>query len=430
MIKLVVISDDLTGALDTAVQFTQCGVKTTVLFRNELTIPDPLPDVLVINTESRHLPYDQAYERVFRLVNVWNERGVAGFYKKTDSVLRGNIGSEFAAILDATGAHRIYYFPAYPQNGRTTKNGIQYYNGIPISESELGKDLLSPLMSSNIELLLLSQMDPRITNVLTLGTEDAIPEAKVTLRREVLIFDAESDEEMSLRSKQLRYEKQLDIIAGCAGFARYLPDIFCLPKESTKQLRYTDGFLFVCGSLNPISKRQIQYAEEAGFIRIHLSPEQMLLPGYLATDDGRAFISALRIKCQTGTPVIVDVISDGGLDATQKYAVKISLKPEEISAQINMRIGELLNYWVAFGLDHTLMITGGDTLLSLIEHVPCSSMMPIQELSHGIVVSIVRVENRDIQVISKSGGFGTENDVVKVWQSIQACARPKEEKQK
>ena len=37
------------------------------------------------------------------------------FYKKTDSTLRGNIGSEIAALMDACKMERLPFIPAYPK---------------------------------------------------------------------------------------------------------------------------------------------------------------------------------------------------------------------------------------------------------------------------------------------------------------------------
>ena len=66
MIKLVIIADDLTGALDTGVQFSKKNMSvivTTDLNFNFEEISKET-DVIVIDTESRHIPADEAKERV------------------------------------------------------------------------------------------------------------------------------------------------------------------------------------------------------------------------------------------------------------------------------------------------------------------------------------------------------------------------------
>lgn len=106
MEKLLIIADDFTGALDTGVQFAARGAKTCV-------VTDPAYDffrakadiqVLVLDAETRHLTSKAAYNTVFRVVENALRAGFPYVYKKTDSALRGNIGAELAAVLDAAKA--------------------------------------------------------------------------------------------------------------------------------------------------------------------------------------------------------------------------------------------------------------------------------------------------------------------------------------
>ena len=66
MIKLLVIADDFTGALDTGVQFSKKGVPTLVTTDRHVcfqTIGSEI-EVLVIDIESRHSSLRQAYDSV------------------------------------------------------------------------------------------------------------------------------------------------------------------------------------------------------------------------------------------------------------------------------------------------------------------------------------------------------------------------------
>ena len=103
MTKLLILADDFTGALDTGVQFAVRGARTCV-------VTDPAYDfahaeegvqVLVMDAETRHLTAGEAYGVVFRAVKRALDAGFTHIYKKTDSALRGNIGAELTAVLDA-----------------------------------------------------------------------------------------------------------------------------------------------------------------------------------------------------------------------------------------------------------------------------------------------------------------------------------------
>ena len=102
MVKLLIIADDFTGALDTGVQFAAGGAETRVVTNTDYDFDrvDENVQVLVLDAETRHLSRDEAYRVVFHITKKAFESGIPFIYKKTDSALRGNIGSELKAVLD------------------------------------------------------------------------------------------------------------------------------------------------------------------------------------------------------------------------------------------------------------------------------------------------------------------------------------------
>ena len=135
MVKLLIIADDFTGALDTGVQFAARGAATRVVtdLAYDFTLADA--EVLVMVAETRHLPPEEAYDVVYRTARNAREAGIPYIYKKTDSALRGNIGSELTAVMDAAGSDTIAFLPAFPKMGRVTRNGVHYVDGVPVAES-------------------------------------------------------------------------------------------------------------------------------------------------------------------------------------------------------------------------------------------------------------------------------------------------------
>lgn len=417
MTKLIVFADDLTGALDTAVQFTQQGISTEVCRCHE-TVAENFnkSDILVVNTDSRHLTQEEAYGRLKDLTVLLSSMGVIRFYKKTDSALRGNLGSEFSAVMDGANADRLYFLPAYPQIGRTTHNGIQYYHGVPLMESDLARDLLSPVMSSYIPEILGAQLSG--AEVTVIRRNRPIPRPNHQNGRQMFVLDADTDQDLKKRSHDICLLGGHPIMAGCAGFARYLPKMLHLKRQPVAGVKKTSGFLFVCGSLNPISQRQLIYAEKKGFERISLAPEQKLNRNHLKTPAGGLFLSKFRKKCESGRPIIIDMHSEGGVEATDRFAQAAGIAPENISQVITECIGELAREWVDFGLDHTLMISGGDTLMGLLDRLDCRGIRPVCEIFDGVVLSQLILRDRKMQTVTKSGGFGDDDDLIKIWKYV------------
>jgi len=191
MEKLLIIADDFTGALDTGVQFAVRGARTCV-------VTDPAYDfarageevqVLVLDAETRHLTPEAAYRTVFRAVGAGLAAGFQYIYKKTDSALRGNVGAELSAALDAAGAERLHFLPAMPKTNRVTRNGVHYIDGVPVAESVFGQDPFEPVSASAVAEIIGAQSDTPV--VLHPLGEDG-PEARPGIQ----VYDAETEEDL------------------------------------------------------------------------------------------------------------------------------------------------------------------------------------------------------------------------------------------
>ena len=66
MVKLLIIADDFTGALDTGIQFVNKGIATQVFTKMPEAIwdIDESTEVLVIDSETRPMPAAKAYDTV------------------------------------------------------------------------------------------------------------------------------------------------------------------------------------------------------------------------------------------------------------------------------------------------------------------------------------------------------------------------------
>ncbi len=116
---LVIVADDLTGALDTAAPFAARGLRTEVVLRgNDVAKGVALsPDVLSINLASRDKSPKDAFDLMRELTGCLPSN--TSMFKKVDSRLKGHIASE----LDAISYKRALVAPAIPAFGRLVRNG-------------------------------------------------------------------------------------------------------------------------------------------------------------------------------------------------------------------------------------------------------------------------------------------------------------------
>src|SRR4051794_36046650 len=160
--QILVLADDLTGTLESGAAFAQRGIECAVTIGKPQRVEKP---VLVIDTETRHLSEEQAAACVREMAGVGNARLL---YKKTDSTLRGNIRAELHA-LSLLGP--VLYVPAYPQLGRTLKDGCLHVYGIPVEQTPFAADPLHPVRNGSIAALLAGTSNITICDG---NTEEAI----------------------------------------------------------------------------------------------------------------------------------------------------------------------------------------------------------------------------------------------------------------
>ncbi|MBQ6036925.1 MAG: hypothetical protein IJL43_06375 [Lachnospiraceae bacterium] len=358
--RLLLMADDFTGALDTGVQFVRAGAKTAVYFRNDADFAeDPETEVFIIDTETRHVPAEDAYRAVYELVRKGLAAGITHFYKKTDSGLRGNIGPEITAMADALG-RSVTFVPAHPKIGRIVKDGFSWIDGVPISESVFGKDPFEPVRSSKIS--------------------DLFGEKASTVR----ILDAENEQDLKHIAENMLNDGSDRAVAGCAGFAEeYAKTCGFRPKESS-EIMLKRPVLVICGSINRISVSQVKNAENYGF----------------STRTLAASVDEIR-----------DVLAEKGcciLENFEDSLAALHKDTKEKREEILSRFSEKAVNVLAGSAVSDLLIIGGDTLYAVLNGLQVKSIRILRELEGGAVLSEAEAENRTFRVVSKSGGFGEE----------------------
>ena len=404
MIRLLIIADDFTGGLDTGVQFASRGIPTCVLTAPEEDYSAAAGEceVLVIVAETRHLPATIAYDAVYHAARKAAELGIGHIYKKTDSALRGNIGAELAAVYKACGVSFLPFIPSLPAMNRITLNGIQYIDGIPVAQSVFGRDPFEPVKESDVARLVSLQTDLPVGK----AAPDQIKDCKG-----IMVIDAADEESLRMAGQALRQIKNLRVSAGCAGFASVLPDLLGLVSRGVPELPRLDPGLFVlCGSVNPITQRQLDYGEKHGFTRIHIAPEVKLYPKIFQSQEGKALLSGWKEQISSDNWMILDANdTDPRNMETAACAAEEGLSMEDVRQRISESLGIILSELADIPVERTLLITGGDTLLQSMNRMNIFRIIPLTEVFPGVVLSRVTIRGRPRYVITKSGGFGEES---------------------
>lgn len=417
MIRLLMIADDFTGALDSGVHLASRGARTLVVTDAgvDLAQVDPEVEVLVMDAETRHLTPEQAGKTVGQIVARAIALGVPHIYKKTDSALRGNIGAELTAALKAAGNRQLFFFPALPEMDRCTVGGIHYIAGTPVAQSVFGTDPFEPVTKSRVTELIAQQSDVPAVSLPPLEETSPVPE-----QPGIVVLDASTDRQLMQAGRRLMAAGRLNLTAGCAGFASVLPEILGLGDGKTPEIpRLNQRLLVLCGSVNPITVRQLSEAEAAGFTHLHMTPRQQLEQDYWETEEGRRQLKEWTDSLSRSGNGILDSNGPDGNEPTRQYAREHGLKMDEVRIRISASLGKVLAKLHAEGVEGTLLITGGDTLLQCMRQIGVNHLQPICELAPGVVLSRYTLENTQQYVISKSGGFGSPDLLVQLAGQLQ-----------
>lgn len=420
MVKLLILADDFTGALDTGVQFSGKGIRTQVVVSGHWVEPDSDCDVMVIDVETRHVPKEKAYEIVNDVCQRAVKYGICCFYKKTDSALRGNVGSELQAAADAVFGKNIVFVPAFPAMRRITVDGVHYIDGIPVKESVFGQDPFEPVMYDRVDELLratgyrggvigVSKAERKLQTAedwKTQASEERRQKAAEAAKQQLFLYDAETDADLDEIAEAVSKKSDIPILAGCAGFAAKLPELLKLPVKKSGDVKLKENLVFLCGSVNPITKSQIVYGEKMGIPRIHLKPEEKLEISYWDQPEG---LGKIRQLAKDGMQhIIIDSNDEEGHNDTMEYAAKKGYAIEDVRVRISETLGYLLKKLIDAGMEGTYLITGGDTLIGFMKAIGVSELEPVNEIRPGCVLTSLNYQDKKHYVITKSGGFGQE----------------------
>ncbi|MBV9168842.1 MAG: four-carbon acid sugar kinase family protein [Chloroflexi bacterium] len=403
------VADDLTGASDAGVQFTRAGLSTRVLFEAHRPLPRVAVDALSIDTDTRPLPAGQAYTRVREVAEALRSLEPRHVYKKIDSTLRGNLGAEIDAIMDAFDASLAVVAPAFPALGRTTRDGVQYVRGTPVAQTEAAQDPRAPVHESNI-VRLLEQQSRRGAAHIPL---DAIARGPTAFRplaeaqhAPILVCDAQTDEHLAnLVSSFIDRE---DVVwVGSAGLAEQVA-VRIEPGDGVARhpLSAPEGvILLICASLSEVTHRQAAaYAAQPDVVTVRVDP--VALAGIRSKEAelrrcGCAVSAALREGRDCALVVGTEAVHSA--DAAQHIVDALGQLGADLMRQ--HRLGGVI-------------LTGGDTARAVCHAAGVTGIDLFGEIEPGVPLGRL-IGEIQLPAVTKAGAFGSNDAVLHARRSLR-----------
>jgi uncharacterized protein YgbK (DUF1537 family) len=345
MITLRLLADDLTGALDSAAEFVALTGPVQTFWHG--AIPAELPPNAALDSGTRELDASSAAAIVHRMMPHIASGGIA--FKKIDSLLRGHTIAELAACMNDW--HYCALAPAFPYQGRITKDGRQHARNADGTWHPVGGNLVAALKTAGIA------AQPGHFNT--------------ALQPGITVFDAETDDDLRQVVAAVRRHPHRVLWSGTGGLARALAA--GVPAPSLPPI--PGPILGLFGSDQPATAAQLAACE----------------PHRINTTD---------------TAAISHRLNTTGL-ALASFNVPAGTSREAAASQIADQGQELARTLPPPG---TLIVAGGETLRTLCQALGATSLEVQGRIVPGVPRSIMRGGRwNGVTVVSKSGAFGHTN---------------------
>jgi uncharacterized protein YgbK (DUF1537 family) len=411
-----VVADDITGAGDIGIMYAKSGLAAHVYSFTDpaQSLPRlPMADAVILDTNSRFDEPEKAYAKVYEATMRLKQEGAARFINKTCSVFRGNIGSEFDAMLDALQEEFAVVVLGFPKNGRTTINGIHYVHGKKLEESEFRNDPVHPMHRSDLVGILQAQTNRKVGAIDHFVVEqgpEALQSAIDKLRNQVqyVILDVVDQSSLQIIAKAAQNER---ILCGSSALAEELAALQADDRRSSQPvdlppMKSELGIFIAAGSLMPQTSAQIDYLREKGVPVLELDTLQLV-------SDSKKRESALdQISDQvieilrTGSDVLLHSTNTAeGVQQTKQAGEKLGLSNSEVSRLVSSALAEITASVLAETGQNRIIIAGGDTSAAVCERLNITGMRVYKEIQAGLP-SCLTLSEPNLLLVLKSGSFG------------------------
>ncbi len=415
MTRMGIVADDLTGATTAAALLADAGVDNlVVLTRADGDAVGPDHDAVIVSTDSRALPPEEASSRVRRATERLRARGATLFSKRTDTTMRGGIGYEIAGMMSALDDDRVaIVVPAMPQSRRIVVGGYSLIDSVLLGRTQVARDIRTPVHESHVPTLLRSQMDTDVDHV----SLSCLLEGEASMRRHlaekraegcrVFVVDATSTQDVDLIARVVTDLKWSVVCVDPGPFSRAYAlanGVPVYPRAEKARLRRealpTDHgtVVVVAGSATTITTTQLaNLVVEPGSCALNVDVAALIRGGSACQEEYDSVLAELdrnwtgesqpRVvvialdSSLTGNLVDMDAIEDDAGIPRGAGVSQLADRLGRLARQVMERIGDRLA---------GVYLTGGDVMVSTCRAMSADGISlsgyVIPQSDHGVLV--------------------------------------------
>jgi uncharacterized protein YgbK (DUF1537 family) len=421
MITLGAVADDLTGATDIALMLAAGGLRTVVAVGADAVheAASDEVDAVVVALKSRTAPVADAVADSLAAVRRLRDHGAQRLYIKYcstfDSTPEGNIGPVIAAVLDDVGAPVTVVVPTFPATGRTVYQGHLFVGDRLLAESPMRDHPLTPMRDSDLPRLLRAQT----THPVALLPLDIVHQGPTAVRERIdalaadgarmVVVDALTDTDLATIADGTGH---LTVLTGGSALAAHLGRESGGPAHT--EIRAHPAVpaengprIVLSGSASTATRRQVLAGLAAGTgIRVDVTELRTDREGTVSRIVAAALDASVR-----PVPVVVYTVAQAA-----------DLGDTADAPLLEAALGDIAARLVASGV-RRLVVAGGETSGAVIAALGVRTVTLGPPLSPGVAWSrATRADGPTVDLVLKSGNFGTDDLFVTAWDSAGAIS--------
>ena len=408
----LVIADDLTGATEVALALADVGLGDLAwLWRSEGSPPDEHP--CSVNLDTRDMPADQACDRLAEFLCRCRDSRFKTIFKKVDSTARRHIAAEIDVCLKSSEFDAVVVALAAPDDRRNTLNGIHRIGDIPVDQTPFARDLALP--TAHLPTLLTAGTTRTCLHVpmatIRKGV-DAISAAIVfpqDAEKPIISMDCETRDDLrNIALAIIQSPKGILPIGSAAMFRELIgiatkhlsPQWIDFGKAPEIEGHSTHPILVVCGSLQPVTRRQIKR---------------------LLSESSVVAVEHVEACECANVEILVKAIEQGKIAVISTPELRDNQENSE--SRIASLVASLVQTVLVRKRPRGLIVVGGNTSNAVINRLGAEGLRILDRLSPVVpVLEIVGGPFCDLPIITKGGGVGAENILVEAVAALQKIA--------
>ncbi|MDR1826978.1 MAG: four-carbon acid sugar kinase family protein [Methylobacteriaceae bacterium] len=448
MSKILIVADDLTGANANGSLLANKGFSAATCLDREQWNAGYFSefDAVTLNTDSRLLPPREAGQRVYDGYRLLLEHAApAVIAKRIDSTLRGNIGAELDAALQAVDDCPLssepalaVVVPSFPASDRLAVGGYLLVNGIPLEKSPIARDPIRPITTSRF-VDIVKQQSAHKVGYIPLDTvlegpgvvRSMVAELKNANVR-IICCDAATNDDIAVIARALDALPYPVIAVDPGPFTAAMADVR-VPVKARHELE--DNILAVVGSVTGLIQRQLEALRlSRNCVMPKVDCRALVNP---ATRDKAISDVVARVSAAVGTADVYGVCTAERPEDTlslDELAAENGIPKHIVSERINTGLAEIGEALLELDALHIggIYTSGGEVTVAMARRLNASGFAVRDEiLPLAVYGRLIGGKYPNFPMVTKGGFVGDNSSIVEcvnyLFTKISSQTKPAED---